>query len=66
MFVQAVLPPDFNPYAPAPSSLRPRARRALRRVPPLPLPSKRAALVTAEVISWLAAPVGLAAFLLLS
>ncbi|MFW5876978.1 MAG: hypothetical protein ACOCXM_09590 [Myxococcota bacterium] len=64
MYVQAVLPPNFNPFTTGVADEPGSDRRATLRVPRPSARTKRAALVTVELVSWLAAPLGLAAFLL--
>lgn len=56
MYAQAVLPQDFNPFFP--SAVQQNRERSVRT----PVPPK-AVLRWVQVVSWLAAPVGLAAFL---
>lgn len=64
MYMQAVLPPNFNPYATGAAGKPRSGSRATLRVPRPSARTKRAALVTVELVSWLAAPIGLAAFLI--
>jgi hypothetical protein len=66
MYAQAILPNDFNPFAPmgAPVPAPRRARRTAHNVRK-DLAAARPTVVRAlEVASWLVAPLGLAAFLL--
>jgi hypothetical protein len=59
MYAQAILPHDFNPYAPAGGR---RATRAPRK-PSLRPETRRKVVAALELASWLAAPVALAAYL---
>jgi hypothetical protein len=62
MYAQAILPHDFNPYAPAGGGHATRASRAPRK-PTLRPETRRKVVAALEVTSWLAAPVALAVYL---